>query len=75
MDIKVGSKYRHYKGQEYLIIGLARHSDTLEEFVVYQGLYDSQEFGQQPLWIRPKNIFEETVEINGEKIPRFTHIK
>jgi hypothetical protein len=74
MDIKVGSKYRHYKGQEYLIIGIARHSDTLEEFIVYQGIYDSKEFGQQPLWVRPKSIFEEIIEINGEKIPRFKHL-
>ncbi|MCC8416992.1 MAG: DUF1653 domain-containing protein [Rickettsia endosymbiont of Bryobia graminum] len=58
--------YQHYKGKLYQIIGLARHSETLEELVVYQALYGS--FG---LWIRPANMFNESIVINGKNIPRF----
>ena len=67
-------KYKHYKGKEYIVIGLARHSETLEEFIVYQACYKSPEFGENAIWVRPKNMFFETVEINGEKIPRFEYI-
>jgi hypothetical protein len=58
--------YRHYKGQIYAVMGVARHSETEEELVVYRALY-----GQQGLWVRPLRMFTETVEIDGETIPRF----
>jgi hypothetical protein len=58
--------YRHYKGQRYRVLGTARHSETLEELVVYQALY-----GEYGLWVRPAAMFAETVELNGEPIPRF----
>ncbi|MAM87105.1 MAG: TonB box-like protein [unclassified Hahellaceae] len=58
--------YRHYKGQIYAVMGVARHSETEEELVVYRALY-----GQQGLWVRPLCMFTETVEIDGETIPRF----
>ncbi|WP_329742784.1 DUF1653 domain-containing protein [Dyella sp. A6] len=58
--------YRHYKGQRYRVLGTARHSETLEELVVYQALYG--EFG---LWVRPAAMFAETVEKNGAVVPRF----
>ena len=58
--------YRHYKGQHYAVIGVARHSETEEELVVYRALY-----GQEGLWVRPLRMFTETVEIDGEIIPRF----
>ena len=61
--------YRHYKGNEYKVIGLARHSETLEELVVYQALY-----GAQGLWVRPAAMFAETVEIEGEIQPRFAFL-
>lgn len=65
MKIKKG-KYRHFKGKNYKVIALARHSETEEEFVVYQALY-----GKKGLWIRPANMFLEKVLLNGKKVPRF----
>ncbi|PJI50151.1 MAG: TonB box-like protein [Pseudomonas sp.] len=58
--------YRHYKGQEYRVLAVARHSETEEELVIYQALYG--EFG---LWVRPLSMFIEAVEVNGERVPRF----
>ncbi len=58
--------YRHYKGQQYRVVGVARHSETEEELVVYQALYG--EFG---LWVRPLSMFTETVQVDGEQIARF----
>ncbi|MGC1547671.1 MAG: DUF1653 domain-containing protein [Rhodanobacter sp.] len=58
--------YRHYKGQRYRVIGTARHSETMEELVVYQALY-----GEHGLWVRPATMFAETVELEGEPIQRF----
>lgn len=69
-ELNLGT-YKHYKGKEYEVIGLARHSETLEELVVYKALYDSKHFGNNSLWVRPKSMFLETVDIDGEKIPRF----
>jgi len=59
-------RYRHYKGNEYTVLGVARHSETLEELVVYR-----QEYGERGLWVRPAVMFAETVEINGRNVPRF----
>jgi hypothetical protein len=67
--LKLG-KYRHYKGKDYEVIGIATHSETLEELVVYRKLYD--DFS---LWVRPLKMFTEEVEINGKKIPRFEYIR
>lgn len=67
-------KYEHYKGKPYEVIGLARHSETLEELVVYKALYDSDEFGKNALWARPKNMFFEMVNIEGREIPRFRYV-
>ncbi|QDR82837.1 DUF1653 domain-containing protein [Sporomusa termitida] len=58
--------YRHYKGQQYLVIGEAAHSETLEPLVVYRALYG--EFG---LWVRPKTMFCEGLIIEGREVPRF----
>lgn len=68
MEVKIGSKYRHYKGKEYLVHNLARHSETLEWMVYYECLYENPE-GQ--LWVRPKGMFEDEVEIEGNWHPRF----
>jgi len=58
--------YRHYKGQRYRVLGTAHHSETMEPLVVYQALY-----GEHGLWVRPAAMFCETVELEGEPIPRF----
>ncbi len=59
-------RYRHYKGQEYEVLGVARHSETEEELVVYRALY-----GECGLWVRPLGMFEELVDIDGRLVPRF----
>ena len=58
--------YRHYRGNDYLVIGLARHSESCEPMVVYQALY-----GERGLWARPAPMFLETVEHAGQRMPRF----
>ena len=72
-ELKLG-KYQHYKGKFYEVISVARHSETLEEFVVYRALYDSREFGKNALWIRPKSMFLENVNIDGKEVPRFKFV-
>ena len=66
--IKPG-RYRHYKGNEYTVLGVARHSETLEELVVYR-----QEYGDHGLWVRPAAMFAETVTVNGMSVPRFLYV-
>ncbi|HVZ66382.1 MAG TPA: DUF1653 domain-containing protein [Lacunisphaera sp.] len=61
--------YRHYKGNDYRVLGLARHSETLDPLVVYQALY-----GERGLWVRPAAMFTETVEVAGRRVPRFARI-
>ncbi len=68
-------KYQHYKGKEYEVTGTAIHSETLEELVIYKALYNSPEFGENAVWARPKEMFYETVNINGQEIPRFKFIQ
>ncbi len=67
-EIKPG-RYRHFKGNKYEVIGLARHSETQEEMVVYRALYG--DFG---LWVRPARMWNETVERDGKTFRRFTYI-
>jgi hypothetical protein len=62
----VRGRYRHYKGQDYEVMGLARHSETEEEFVVYRALY-----GDEGWWIRPAAMFVEPVMVAGRACPRF----
>lgn len=64
--LKLG-KYKHYKGNEYEVIGIAKHSETLEDMVVYKALY-----GEGQIWVRPLNMFLEEVEVEGRKVPRFS---
>ncbi|OLA27025.1 MAG: hypothetical protein BHW32_04275 [Firmicutes bacterium CAG:129_59_24] len=66
--IKPG-RYRHFKGKEYEVLGVARHSETEEELVVYRALYG--DFG---LWVRPVSMWNETVERDGKTFRRFTYI-
>lgn len=65
--IKLGI-YKHYKGGMYKVLGLAKHSETLENLVVYEALYDNQ---TSKLWVRPMAMFEDLVEVDGKQIPRF----
>ena len=68
MELKKG-KYKHFKGNEYELIDIAIHSETLEEMVVYRPLY-----GEGKLWVRPASMWNEEVIHNGEKVKRFTFI-
>lgn len=69
MTIKAGI-YRHYKNNLYQVIGVARHSETEEEHVVYRPLY-----GDRGLWIRPLAMFDETIEVDGRSVKRFTFVE
>ncbi len=62
-------KYRHFKGNEYEVIAIAKHSETLEELVVYRALY-----GDGEVWVRPMKMWNETVERDGKTVERFTYI-
>ena len=68
MEIKKG-RYRHFKGMEYEVLGMAKHSETLEDMVVYRALY-----GEGGLWVRPASMFFETVEREGKTFARFIYI-
>jgi len=71
--IKTGL-YKHYKGNHYFVLGSAKHSETLEDMVIYQSMYKSAEFGDFATWIRPLSMFLETVEVDGQQIQRFTSL-
>ena len=68
MSLKPGL-YRHYKGKDYQVVGVATHSETEESLVVYRTLY-----GDFSLWVRPLDMFTGNVEVDGEPTPRFTFI-
>lgn len=61
--------YKHFKGNKYEVIGLAKHTETMEELVVYRALY-----GEGDMWVRPKSMWEETVEYDGKIVSRFEYI-
>ena len=67
-EIKIG-RYRHFKGNEYEVIAIAKHSETTEDYVVYNALY-----GDGGLWVRPASMWNETVERDGATYKRFTFI-
>ena len=62
-------RYRHYKGKDYIVLGVARHSETEEELIVYR-----TDYGDRSLWVRPLAMFQETVEIDGGRCPRFLYV-
>lgn len=68
--IKIGSKYKHFKGNEYLVIHIAKNSETMEDMVVYQALY-----GDKNIWVRPLSMFWDYVDIEGKLIRRFQKIE
>lgn len=63
-------RYRHYKGRDYIVLGVARHSETEELLVVYR-----TDYGDHSLWVRPLAMFTEVVQINGQEQPRFRHVQ
>lgn len=69
MEIVPG-RYHHFKGKDYEVIGVAKHSETQEELVVYRALY-----GEGGLWVRPASMWSESVEHNGQFVQRFTKIE
>ncbi len=75
--MKVG-KYRHYKGNYYQVLGLAHNTETREKMVLYRGLYESpdlrEEYGDDPWFVRPFDMFNETVEVDGQIMPRFEYV-
>lgn len=70
MVVKIGI-YQHYKGNKYEVIGVAKDSETLEEFVVYRALYDNK---VSKLWIRQVDLFTDKVEVDGESVDRYKYI-
>jgi hypothetical protein len=71
MKAEIGKKYRHYKGNEYQVVAIARSSENIEEeLVVYQDLSDLAK-----VWARPRAMFEEEVEVGGKRVPRFAPLE
>ncbi|MDP1803412.1 MAG: DUF1653 domain-containing protein [Bacteroidota bacterium] len=70
MNLELGL-YKHYKGNIYEVIGVAKHSETLEEMVVYKATYQKEE---KNLWVRPLAMFVETIIVEGKNVKRFTKI-
>ena len=68
MEIKTG-RYRHFKGNEYEVLYVAKHSETLEEMVVYRALY-----GEHGVWVRPAEMWDETITRDGKTFKRFEKI-
>lgn len=68
-EIKLG-RYRHFKGYEYEVLGVAKNSETLEDYVIYRALY-----GEMQLWVRPKAMFFEEVDLGTKKVKRFEYLK
>ena len=67
-EIKLG-KYRHFKGNEYEVIGIANHSETLEKMVVYRALY-----GEKEIWVRPADMWDEEITRDGKTFKRFEFV-
>jgi len=70
MDIKINGIYKHYKGNLYRVISFATHTETLEDMVVYEAMYDDNK-----IWCRHKTMWNDEIEINGQKIKRFELIE
>ena len=73
-EIKLG-EYRHYKGIIIEVIGVALHSETMEEMVVYNHSDPIKGMGANTMWVRPKKMFLENVIVDGKEVPRFKYVK
>jgi hypothetical protein len=71
MSLVIGGLYEHYKGKPYRVLGVVRHSETLEELVYYECLYDNPD---GIFWVRPRAMFEEDVVVDGMCRPRFAYM-
>lgn len=69
-QIKPG-KYQHYKGNFYNVVGMVKHSETLEDLVLYECLYENE---LSSVWVRPFKMFMEKIEVNGKKVARFKYV-
>ena len=69
MIVEVGKKYKHYKGNHYIVLNIAKHTETEEVLVVYQDLSDKSK-----IWARPKDMFEDCIVIDGKEVKRFTEL-
>ena len=65
---RINGIYKHYKGNKYKVLGIAKHSETLEEMVVYQALY-----GDMGIWVRPLSMWSEEVNVDGKTVLRFMY--
>ena len=63
--------YKHYKGKHYMVLGVCKHSETLEDLVLYETIYENEE---SRLWVRPISMFLETIKLDGKDVPRFQYI-
>lgn len=72
MNQSVSGIYQHYKGNKYLVLGVAKHSETLEALVVYVTLYENEE---GPIWVRPLTMFLGEVTVDGTTMPRFRKLE
>ena len=71
-SVKVGQRYKHFKGNEYVVIAVGRDSSSCEDVVVYQGQYESEEFGENPVWVRSLSEFlSKKVLDDGSSVRRF----
>jgi len=73
-QVPIGSKFQHYKGMRYVILSIGRHSESEDLHVVYQALYEDEEFGDGAIWIRPLAMFLQNIQLEGKTIPRFIRI-
>ena len=73
-ELEVGAIYKHYKGNKYEVVGIALHSETLVEMVVYKALYKIEGHEENSLWVRPKEMFLENVIIDGKEVKRFEKV-
>jgi hypothetical protein len=67
-ELVLGATYQHYKGNHYKVLAVVKHSETEEDLVLYETLYENP---MSRLWVRPVSMFLEDIEINGERVPRF----